>query len=87
MSRNEENEEEVPQLASYAVPYWADHLREVSADPACEELALNFVRSEVECKRYGYKTPVFSQCSSFDTSALWQAVYAHLLHWDWNDSV
>ena len=34
------------QLSRYAVPYWPDHMRESQDDSACEELALEFVRSQ-----------------------------------------
>ena len=38
--------EEAVQLSRYAVPYWADHMRESPNDPVCEELALNFTCSQ-----------------------------------------
>lgn len=41
-----DHSEEHTQLSRYAVPYWADHMRESPDDAACEELALEFVCSQ-----------------------------------------
>ena len=66
-----------PQLSRYAVPYWADHMRDSPDESICQELALDFVCSQgklametVRLQGAGILNLVELQHSSYATSGL-----------------